>query len=203
VDAPPEEDTMWLIALMAAFAAALANLAVFMFAKIALHLPLRLAAGPGARELVPLTVGAVVTASVVPALVATGAFAALRRLSRRPFVWFVAIAGAILAVSFVPVGSVAVDDMRTRIVLGLLHVVAALAIVGVIAATARRGSGAEPADRRWRRIVPTILLGSCTRRPRSPSSSARGTSPTTSAPGACPIGCCTEPAGCSSSASPF
>lgn len=148
----------WLVAPVAAFAAALANLALYMFARMALQLPLRMATRPGALELVPLSVGAVVGASVVPALVATLLFFGLRRVSRRPLAWFVAIAGAVLAISFVPVAAIAVDEASTRVVLGLMHVIAALAIVAVIATT-MRSRGARISKRKWERIVPTALLG--------------------------------------------
>jgi hypothetical protein len=147
----------WQVAPIAAFAAALANLAVFMFARMALHLPLRLARRPGALELVPLSVGAIVGASVVPALAATLLFAGLRRASRRPLAWFVAIAGAVLAISLVPVAAIAVDAASTRVVLGLMHVIAAATIIGVIAATQSRGE--RRSKRKWERIVPTALLG--------------------------------------------
>jgi uncharacterized membrane-anchored protein len=107
--------------------------------------------------LAPLGVGAVIGASVVPAVVATALFALLRRRSKRPLLVFSCMAVAVLLVSMLPVGTIAVDRPATRLVLGLMHVLDATVIVAIIAFISRPTRTKDARD--LGRIVATTLLG--------------------------------------------
>ncbi len=87
----------------------------------------------------PLSVGAPITASVVVAIAAALVFAVVWRLTRRPVRVFTRVSLAVLVVSFAPLVGLATQDQpepemagadaAALIGLGVMHVVAYLAIV--------------------------------------------------------------------------
>lgn len=121
---------------LAAVIAAVANLIVFVIAQNLLGITLMGPAGPGSTEMVPMPAIAVVIMSVIPAIGATTLLAVLGKFLARPTRVFWIISLIFLLLSFVtPLGlpvSVAV-----KVTLELMHVVAAVAIVGVLTTLGR------------------------------------------------------------------
>jgi hypothetical protein len=125
---------LWLAGLLAAVVAAVANLVVFMIERMVLGLVLPVPQGAGG-ELAPLPASMVVGVSVVAAIGATLLLAILRRFVRQPLRWFQIIAALTLLLSFggpfwLPA------DVATKVGLGVMHVVAAATIVGILRAQA-------------------------------------------------------------------
>lgn len=118
---------------LAAFAAAIANLALFAAARGIFGLELEVAVAPDSELLAPLAAIKIITASVVPALVATALLALIARFVARPMRVFVPLAVVVLVLSMAGPTSIPVDGPGTTLVLGLMHVVAAVATVGVLA----------------------------------------------------------------------
>jgi len=123
--------------LTGAVAATVANGVLFTVAKAA-GVPFLLPdpQDPAApRSVMPIIF--VLGSSFAPALAAGALMAILVRVTRAPARVFLAIAAVVLAASFIP--SVLIDaDTPTRVVLALLHVVAAAAIAAPLARAASR-----------------------------------------------------------------
>jgi len=126
----------WQLALLAAVSAAVANLVVFFVAEAA-GLRLR-APNQQTGGLMDLPPAFVAFLSALPAVVAALLAAGLARWAA-PRRWFVAAAGVVLLLSFLPVLTAPVPT-GTKLVLGLMHVVAAAAIVPPLAARLGRSA---------------------------------------------------------------
>jgi len=106
------------------------NLVVFFVAGW-LGISLQVTAAPGSSTLVPLQIGQVIVASLLPALPAGLLLAVLARFVPNPWTVFMAIAGVFLLVSFMGPINLPTDPAN-ELVLNLMHVVSAVAIVGAL-----------------------------------------------------------------------
>jgi len=119
-----------LAALIAAVVAAVGNLVVFLVSSVlgvSFDIPLN---GPGTPA-EPLPAIMVIIASAVPAFAAAALLALLGRFTTRPFRIFMIIAVVFGLLSFGGPASLPVG-LSTIIALGLMHIVAGVAIVGVL-----------------------------------------------------------------------
>lgn len=116
---------------LAAVVAAIANLLVFFIAQNLLGITLLGPAGPGSTEMGPIPAIMVVIMSVIPAIGATIILAVLGRFLTRPIRVFGIISVVLLVLSLAgPLGlPVAVS---TKLILSLMHIVAAVTIVGLL-----------------------------------------------------------------------
>lgn len=130
-----DRSRLWWAGLAAAVVAAVANGIVFWLATVSFGLPLYVAPVPDLNP-APLSLVAVIITSVIPALIAAGLLALLARWVRRPWHWFWSIALVVLLLSLGGPLSATADPI-TKIVLGIMHLVAAVAIVGTLTALAR------------------------------------------------------------------
>ncbi|KZK16571.1 DUF6069 family protein [Meiothermus taiwanensis] len=121
---------IWWAALLGGGLAAGGNLLVFAIANV-LGANLQVPSAPGSTTLVPLTAGQVIWASLIPALFAGGLLAILGRFARNPWPVFLGISGVFLLLSFGGPLNIPADT-TTKLVLNLMHVVAAVAIVGAL-----------------------------------------------------------------------
>ncbi|MCI0533923.1 MAG: DUF6069 family protein [Verrucomicrobiales bacterium] len=121
---------------LAALASAGLNLVLYGVVTRVLGLPLAITQEPGA-PLEPLGVGPVISASVVPAVVAALLLIVLGRFLRRPVMVFIIISVIALIATMAGPLNVSVDAATTRWVLAAMHVVAAASIVVVLV---RRGT---------------------------------------------------------------
>lgn len=121
---------------LAAVIAAVANLLVFVIAQNLLGIALMGPAGPGSTEMAPLPAAAVVISSVVPAIGATVLLAVLGKFLVRPIPVFRIISVVLLILSFAGPLSLPVD-VAAKLTLSLMHLVAAVAIVGVLTTLGR------------------------------------------------------------------
>ena len=128
-------------ALLAALLAAVTNALVY-FAASGLGIVSRGVLLPSPMGLSPLTVGMVVTASVVGAIGATLVFAIIGMLARRPVKLFRIVAAAVLVLSFVPPATIPGVPLAMRITLGVMHVVAWAVSVGLLTTLVRRSASA-------------------------------------------------------------
>lgn len=124
---------LWWIALVAGAVAVIGNLIVFGIAR-ALNVPLDIPTGPQTSG--PLTVAPVIATSFIPALLAAGFLALLSRFVKRPLRMFqsVGIVAALLSLlgpSLMPIAG------ATKVILILMHLVAAGSIIGVFSSLAR------------------------------------------------------------------
>ena len=139
-DTPVETRPWWQIGLLAAVAAAVANVIVYLIAVALFDANLRVPEGLGSDTYSDLAVGQVIFASMLPALLATLLAIALVRWTGAPRRWFVISAVVVLLLSYLTFFDL---DGTTGafVTLAIMHVVAAAAIVAVIAprlpATAR------------------------------------------------------------------
>lgn len=117
--------------------AATANTALFLIGKAAGVAFLAPVNGPAA-PLVALQPFNVIMLSLLPALVAALLLAGLARFTQRPQAIFLVIAAIVLLVSLVPDWALPLDSLATRILLSLMHLVAAMLIVGALLRS-RRG----------------------------------------------------------------
>jgi hypothetical protein len=124
---------LWWVALVAGAVAAVGNLIVFAVAR-GLNLPLDIPTGPQTSG--PLTVAPVIATSFIPALVAAGFLALLSRFVKQPLRVFqlIGLAAALLSLLGPSLMSLA---GTTKIVLILMHLVAAVSIIGVLSTLAR------------------------------------------------------------------
>ncbi|MDP9455502.1 MAG: DUF6069 family protein [Actinomycetota bacterium] len=121
--------------LWAAPLTALANALVYLIAGVVGAIPSDFVIpGPGT----PLTLGMVVGSTVVPALLAGVVFALLGRFTRRPVRNFVVLAAVLLVLSFVTPLTIPGAPLSMVLALELMHVVAAVVIVGGLTTLARR-----------------------------------------------------------------
>ena len=86
-----------------------------------------------------MTLGMVLGTTVVPALLAAMVFALLGRFTRRPVRNFVVLAALLLVLSFVTPLTVPGAPLSMVLALEVMHVVAAVVIVGGLVTLARRG----------------------------------------------------------------
>lgn len=86
----------------------------------------------------PLTLGMVVVSTVVPALLAGVVYALLGRFTRRPVRNFVVLSGVLLVLSFATPLTIAGAPLSMVLVLELMHVVAAVVIMGGLVSLARK-----------------------------------------------------------------
>ena len=86
-----------------------------------------------------MTLGMVVGSTVVPALVAGVVFALLGRFTRRPVRNFVVLVAVLLVLSFVTPLTISGAPLSMILAMELMHVVAAVVIVGGLVVLARRG----------------------------------------------------------------
>ena len=117
-------------ALIGGVLSALGNLVVFFVAGW-LGVGLQITAAPGSSTLVPLQIGQVIVASLLPALPAGLLLVVLARFMPNPWTVFMAIAGVFLVVSFMGPINLPTDPVN-ELVLNLMHVVSAVAIVGAL-----------------------------------------------------------------------
>ena len=120
-----------IIGLMGGVLAAVANTVVLLIGKAAGVAFLAPVNGPNA-PLVALQPINVIMACLIPALVAALVFVGLTRLTRRPQPIFLTIAGILLIISLIPVWALPMDSVATRFLLSLMHVIAAVLIVGAL-----------------------------------------------------------------------
>ena len=129
---------LWWVALAAGAAALLGNLIIFFVGQNLLGLSLMIPQAPGSSTaLVPLTIGPIVGASIVPAIGAAVLLAILGRFVKRPFRVFQIVAAVILLLSFggplnLPIGG------AEKVVMVVMHVVTAAVIVGVLSVLGRK-----------------------------------------------------------------
>lgn len=123
-------------ALVAAVAAAVGNLLLFFVAGAALANPLEIQMGGPGSPVVPLSATPIILTSTIPAFVAAGFLALLGRFTRRPFLIFQVVAVVFLVLSLGGPLSLPVAT-STKVVLSLMHVIAAAAIVGVLSRMGR------------------------------------------------------------------
>lgn len=113
--------------------ASLANLGVMYFALAVMSFPDEFIGGTFG----PLALGPVIVNSSVAAILATIVYGFIIRYSRRPDFHFIWVAGIALILSFAMFFSPEISHapIRLFVVLGVMHVVAAVAIVGVLLKT--------------------------------------------------------------------
>jgi hypothetical protein len=124
---------LWWAALIAGAVAAVGNLIVFAVAR-ALNLPLEIPMGP--QTTAPLTAVPVIATSFIPALLAAAFLALLSRFVSKPLrvfqiVGLVAALLSLLGPSLMPIAG------ATKVILILMHLVAAISIIGVLSVLAR------------------------------------------------------------------
>lgn len=85
----------------------------------------------------PLTLGPVMSLLFVPALVGGVVFALLGRFTRRPVTIFRILAAVLLVLSFVTPFSIPAAPVGMIVALELMHVIAAVVIVGVLTTLGR------------------------------------------------------------------
>ncbi|HJW76344.1 MAG TPA: DUF6069 family protein, partial [Thermoleophilia bacterium] len=122
---------LWWAALVAAVAAFVGDVIVLVIAEDLLSLSVTVQVPPQYQILGPLDVAGIAWATVPPAIGATILLAILGRFTRRPFLIFQITAAVSLLLSFGGPLSLPVSE-AVKIVLGLIHIVAAGAIVGVL-----------------------------------------------------------------------
>lgn len=120
---------------LAGLSAAVANAVVFLIASAVGAMPLIDVSGLTGQG--PITMSAVALESFVPALLATAVFALFGRFTRRPVRNFRVLATVLLVLSFA--GPLNIPEAPTVMIASLLimHVVAAVLIVGVLTTLAR------------------------------------------------------------------
>jgi len=116
--------------------AAVANLIVFVVAQNLVGIMLLGPAGPGSMEMIPIPAIMVVIMSVIPAIGATILLAVLGKFLARPIRVFWIISVVFLLISFAsPLGLPV--NVAVKVTLNLMHVVAAVAIVGILTTLGR------------------------------------------------------------------
>lgn len=126
------------VGLLAALVAAVANAVVYLVAASAGAMPQEIVVnGQG-----PITLPVVVALSAQGAVAATIAYALVGRFARRPVRVFRVVAAVVLVLSLVPPFTITGAPISMILALELMHVVAAVVIVGLLTTMARR---AKPA----------------------------------------------------------
>lgn len=116
--------------------AAVVNTILLLIAKAAGVAFLAPIGGPDA-PLQPIAPINVIMLCLVPALVAALLLAGLGRFMQRPQPVFLAIAGVFLLISLIPDWALPMDSLATRVSLSLMHLIAAVVIVGALLRTQR------------------------------------------------------------------
>jgi hypothetical protein len=127
---------LWWGALAAAVAAFAGDLIVLVIAQNLFDLSLIVPAPPQYQTLGPLDTAGIAWATIPPAIGATILLTVLGRFTRRPVLIFQIVAAASLLLSFGGPWSLPVET-STKIILSLMHVVAAGAIVGTLSVLGR------------------------------------------------------------------
>ena len=137
---------LWRAGLLAAAAAAVANMIIWAIERMLLGLALPVPQGAG-NEIAPLPVVMVVVVSAVAAIAATLLLAILNRFVQRPIRIFQGIAAVALLLSVGGPLSLPVD-IANKVGLSAMHVAAAAAIVGVFTSVlhGRRGGFSAPRE---------------------------------------------------------
>ncbi len=119
-------ESLWKACIVGALLSALGNSIFFVISdpSIAYMIP----AQPGSTEMIPLDLSRVVFLSIIPAIVACGLFAALKRFTKRPMTIFYAISLVFLFVSFVGPFSIPID-ISANVSLSIMHVISGFTIV--------------------------------------------------------------------------
>jgi hypothetical protein len=126
---------LWQAALIAGVLAALGNLLLLVIAGL-FGISILTPVPPEGTTIAPLTAGPVVVSSVVPALAAALLLGLLGRFTASPLRAFHVIAVLFLLVSFAgPLGLPV--DATSKLLLNLMHIIAAAAIVGVLSTRVR------------------------------------------------------------------
>lgn len=124
-----EGKPLWQVGIAAASVAAIANAMVFLIITV-LGAEV-MVAPPGSVQAIPLGVLPVILSSFVPGVAATVLLYVLGRLTPKPLKAFWAISALFLLFSFNGPISLPVGGMN-KAILGLMHVVAAASIVGIL-----------------------------------------------------------------------
>ena len=122
---------------VAAVVAAMANLIVFLIAKNLVGIPFVMPLSGSGSPLEPLPAFMVIVMSIAPALVAAVFLWILGKFAPRPILIFQVISLIFLLFSFSGPFSLPVD-LPTKLALSVMHVVAAVAIVGVLTTLGRK-----------------------------------------------------------------
>lgn len=117
--------------LIALFVASGLNLVLWALARYLLRLPLHLPSRPGVLDLAPASPGQIVLVTALAAVGATLVWGLLLRLTRWARPLFLILALLVLLLSFGPLLALPITPAE-QIVLGLMHVTAAVAIVAVL-----------------------------------------------------------------------
>lgn len=136
---------------LAGLSAAVANAVVYLVASAVGAMPRIDVSGLTGQG--PITLGAVVLESFVPALLAAALFALFGRFTRRPVRNFRVLAAVLLGLSFAGPLNLPEVPMVMIATLFIMHVVAGVLIVGVLTTLARsdrreRVANGKPAKRR-------------------------------------------------------
>ena len=127
---------LWWVGLLAAASAVIANLVIFAISSNLFGVNL-MVAPQGSTELIPLPVGLVIAVTAVPAVVATILFALIGRFVPRPVLVFRLLSAVVLLLSFGASLGLPVDVVAVKVILSLMHVVAAVTIVGFLTTLGR------------------------------------------------------------------
>ena len=126
---------LWWVGLLAAASATITNLVIFAISSNLFGVNF-MVNSPGSTELAPLPLGMVIAATVIPALVGTILLALIGRFVLRPILVFRILSGLVLLLSFGSPLSLPVD-VTVKVILSLMHVVAAGTIVGLLTTMGR------------------------------------------------------------------
>lgn len=94
-----------------------------------LNVPMQLPLGGPGSPLQPLPLEAVIITSTVPGIIATGLFWLFTRYIARPVPKFIGVSLVFLVLSFLPTWSLP-TLVATKVVLSIMHIIAAAGIVG-------------------------------------------------------------------------
>ncbi|GIW29931.1 MAG: hypothetical protein KatS3mg071_0105 [Meiothermus sp.] len=130
------ERKIWPAALLGGVLSVVGNLLVFVVAG-GLGVNLQVTAAPGSSTLVPLQVGPVVLASLLPAFPAAALLKVLARFLPNPWPVFLGLSAVLLLVSLRGPLNLPTDPANEW-TLNLMHLVSAVAIVGALWGWARR-----------------------------------------------------------------
>lgn len=122
---------------LAGVVAAVANLIVYVIVQNLFGMTLMGPSGPGSTEMAPLPAAAIIIASLIPALVATILLALLGLFLARPILVFWIVSVVFLLISFMGPLDLPVNT-ATKVILNLMHVVAAIPIVGILTTLGRK-----------------------------------------------------------------
>jgi hypothetical protein len=137
---------LWWAGLLAALVAAVANLVILVVARNLLDIPVMAPAMPASAEMAPLSAIAIIIASVIPAIGATILLAVLGKFLEYPIRVFWIISVVFLLISFTSPLNLPVD-IASKVTLSLMHLIAAVAIVGVLTTLPRAWTQDQAAER--------------------------------------------------------